>query len=178
MPRNLILVSGCPGVGKTTLARPLAKALAVPLIAKDDIKETLFNKLNGTPGDEGFSRQIGGAAMEVMWTLAGRCPDVMLEANFRPDSAYERGRILAMDANVIEVHCRCDRETIAQRFRDRAAAGERHRAHTISELTMDYVAQFERPIGIGRVVVVETLGPLDVASIAKEIDRNFLRNPT
>ncbi|OYR12533.1 hypothetical protein CEV33_1317 [Brucella grignonensis] len=43
---------------------------------------------------------------------------------------------------------------------------------------MDYVAQFERPIGIGRVVVVETLGPLDVASIAKEIDRNFLRNPT
>lgn len=102
----------------------------------------------------------------------------MLEANFRPDSAYERGRILAMDANVIEVHCRCDRETIAQRFRDRAAAGERHRAHTISELTMDYVAQFERPIGIGRVVVVETLGPLDVASIAKEIDRNFLRNPT
>ena len=113
MPRNLILVSGCPGVGKTTLARPLAKALAVPLIAKDDIKETLFDKLNGTPGDEGFSRQIGGAAMEVMWTLAGRCPDVMLEANFRPDSAYERGRILAMDANVIEVHCRCDRETIA-----------------------------------------------------------------
>ena len=83
-----------------------------------------------------------------------------------------------MDANVIEVHCRCDRETIAQRFRDRAAAGERHRDHTISELTRDYVAQFERPIGIGRVVVVETLGPLDVASIAKEIDRNFLRNPT
>lgn len=175
MPRNLVLVSGSPGVGKTTLARPLATALAVPLIAKDDIKETLFDALNGVPGDDDFSRQIGGAAMEVMWTLAGRCPDVMLEANFRPDSAYERERILALGANVIEVHCRCDRELIAQRFRDRAVRGERHRAHTMSELPAEYIAQFEKPIGIGTVVVVETLEPLDVASIAKEIDRSFLR---
>lgn len=175
MPRNLVLISGCPGVGKTTLARPLAETLAIPLIAKDDIKETLFDALNGEPGDLAFSRQIGGAAMEVLWTLAGRCPDVMLEANFRPGSAYERERILAMGANVIEVHCRCDRAMVAQRFADRAARGERHRAHTIVELSDDYIAEFDRPIGIGSVLVVETLGPLDVAAIAKKVERRFVR---
>ncbi len=175
MPRNLVLISGCPGVGKTTLARPLAEALAIPLIAKDDIKETLFDALNGPPGDLAFSRQIGGAAMEVLWTLAGRCPDVMLEANFRPGSPYERERILAMGANVIEVHCRCDRRTVAQRFADRAARGERHPAHTIAELTDAYIAEFDRPIGIGGVLVVETLEPLDVGVIALEVERRFVR---
>lgn len=113
--------------------------------------------------------------MEVMWTLARRCPDVMLEANFRPGSPYERERILAMGANVIEVHCRCDRGTVAQRFADRAARGERHRAHTITELTDDYIAEFDRPIGIGEVLVVETLGPMDVAVIAREVERRFVR---
>lgn len=174
MPRNLILISGCPGAGKTSLARPLAETLAIPLIAKDDIKETLFDSLNGEPGDLAFSRQIGGAAMEVLWTLAGRCPDVMLEANFRPGSPYERERIQAMGANVIEVHCRCDRNTAARRFADRAARGERHLAHTISELTDDYIAEFDRPIGIGGVLVVETRDPLDVAAIAREVGRRLV----
>ena len=73
---------------------------------------------------------------------------------------------------------RCIADATEKRLHSASEIAPRHRAHTISELTMDYVAQFERPIGIGRVVVVETLGPLDVASIAKEIDRNFLRNPT
>jgi adenylate kinase family enzyme len=36
--RSIVLVSGAPGAGKTTLAGPLARLLGLPLIAKDDIK--------------------------------------------------------------------------------------------------------------------------------------------
>lgn len=43
--RFLVLVTGAPGAGKTTLAGPLAAALGLPLIGKDVVKETLYDAL-------------------------------------------------------------------------------------------------------------------------------------
>jgi hypothetical protein len=60
--------------------------------------------------------------MELLWTLAADQPDVVLEASFRPHLAYERGRIMALDASVVEVHCACPPALAAQRY---AAAGAR-----------------------------------------------------
>src|SRR3954452_18594958 len=70
MKRRIVLVSGSPAAGKTSLARPLARLLALPLIAKDDIKETLVDVLGDQDGDLGWSRKVGGAAMELLWKLA------------------------------------------------------------------------------------------------------------
>ena len=53
---KIILVTGSPGVGKTTLANPLAKALNFTLISRDEIKETLYEMLNGRPNDREFSK--------------------------------------------------------------------------------------------------------------------------
>ena len=41
------VIIGPPGAGKTTLARPLAKALGFALLSKDDIKEPLYDALAG-----------------------------------------------------------------------------------------------------------------------------------
>ncbi|MGH3781976.1 MAG: hypothetical protein ACRDRO_15490 [Pseudonocardiaceae bacterium] len=38
--RSVVLISGAPGAGKSTLATPLTAALDLPLLAKDRIKET------------------------------------------------------------------------------------------------------------------------------------------
>lgn len=43
----LIVVNGVPGSGKTTLAGPLAAAMRTPLLAKDRIKEALFDSADG-----------------------------------------------------------------------------------------------------------------------------------
>ena len=40
-----VLVSGLPGSGKSTVAAPLAQALGLPLLARDDIKESLWDAL-------------------------------------------------------------------------------------------------------------------------------------
>ena len=45
MTAVLVLVTGPPASGKTTLARPLAAALGRPLIGKDLINEALFDAL-------------------------------------------------------------------------------------------------------------------------------------
>jgi AAA domain-containing protein len=90
--RQIVIVSGAPGSGKTTLAVPLAEALGFPLLAKDHIKEALFDALGATPGDLAVSRRIvGGAAMEVIWTLAARVARAVLEAN-SGRTAATRGR--------------------------------------------------------------------------------------
>ncbi|NOK62056.1 MAG: AAA family ATPase [Chloroflexi bacterium AL-W] len=73
-----------------------AEMLGFALISKDHIKETLFAALNGEPGDLAYLRQLGGAAMELLWALVARCPQVVLEARFRPHSDYERSRIAAL----------------------------------------------------------------------------------
>jgi len=132
--RRIVLVSGAPGAGKSTLAAPLAARLNFPLLAKDAIKETLFDALGGAAGDLAQSRLFCGAAMETLWTLAAHCPAVVLEANFRPRSAHERARIAALGGAVVEVYCACPREEAARRFAARAAAGV-HPAHFRTSLS-------------------------------------------
>jgi adenylate kinase family enzyme len=41
--KRVVLVSGAPGSGKTTIAVPLAAELGLPLLSKDIIKEQLFD---------------------------------------------------------------------------------------------------------------------------------------
>jgi predicted kinase len=68
--RRLVYVSGAPGAGKTSLAGPLAAELGYALITKDTIKETLHDALGAPGADLAWSRRLGGAAMELLWTLA------------------------------------------------------------------------------------------------------------
>jgi predicted kinase len=44
-PGTFVVVSGPPASGKTTLARQIAPALGLPLIAKDTIKRALMTVL-------------------------------------------------------------------------------------------------------------------------------------
>ena len=66
-PPLLVIVTGPPCTGKTTLARRLAADLGLPLMSKDTIKETLFEVL-GVP-DRAGSKRLGGASMELLYTF-------------------------------------------------------------------------------------------------------------
>ena len=72
--RGFVIVSGAPGAGKSTLAGPLAERLGLPLIGKDHIKETLFDHLPEGPDRAVWSKILGAASFEVVWTLASHAP--------------------------------------------------------------------------------------------------------
>jgi predicted kinase len=167
--RKIVLVSGPPGAGKTTLATGLAPLLGVPLIAKDLIKETLWDALEPPDGDLEWSRRLGAASMELLWALAGQAPAALLEANFRPHSSDERTRIAALSARVVEIYCSCPPELASRRYAQRAADPSHHRAHVRPTLSAELLAEFDQPVEIGEVIVLDTSGPVDLAALADQV---------
>jgi hypothetical protein len=84
MTAVLVLVTGPPAAGKTTLAGPLAATLGLPVIGKDLIKEALFDALGA--GDRAWSRRLGAASYEVLYAVAGALPAAVLDANLGPEA--------------------------------------------------------------------------------------------
>lgn len=164
---QVVLVSGAPASGKSTIAGPLARALDFALLSKDAIKEALFDSLRGPVGDEAYSKRMSEAAMDVLFALATHCPRVVLDANFRPHDAHQRARLAALDGTTVEVHCRCDPQTAMRRYAQRADA--RHPAHALKRLTPELVAHHDRPVGLARVIEVNTDAPVDFPALLRRV---------
>jgi len=160
-----VYVSGAPGAGKTALAVPLAAELGWALLTKDRIKETLHDALGAPEADLAWSRWLGAAALELIWALAADAPAVVIEANFRPYSEYERARLAGLAARPVEVHCGCPPEVAVERYNARAT----HAVHVVKRLDLAAMAEYDRPVGIGTLVRVDTTRPVDVARVAKEV---------
>lgn len=168
--KRVVLVSGAPGSGKTTIAVPLAAELDLALLSKDIIKEQLFDTLGASDGDPlSWSRRLGAASMELLWTLALHFPEAVLEANFRPHSPYERSRISDLSDRIFEVNCVCPFEVAADRYSARARSGKHHPVHVLRDLGHRFQSEYDGPVGIGTVIQVDTTNAVDVQSLARQI---------
>ena len=169
MPRDLVLVTGPPGSGKSSLAEPLAQRLDLPLLMKDVIKEAIHDGLGRRPLTEDESHLIGAATYEVIWATAASMPTLMIECNFRPDDERQVARLRELHPNPIEVYCRVAPEIAATRFRLRHEAGERHPVHVLAELPVAMIEEFGRPMGLGPVIEVDTTESVDVDALAEQL---------
>src|SRR5262245_20539994 len=167
--RRLVYVSGAPGSGKTSLAVPLAAELDYPLLTKDRIKETLYDALGVLEPDLAWSGRLAGAAMELLWALAADAPAVVIEANFRPYSEYERAKLRGLAAQPVEVHCACPPGIALRRYNTRAT----HPVHVLTTLQMEAMAEYDRPVGIGALVTVDTAVTVDVNAVATAVRNCF-----
>ncbi len=168
--RRLVLISGPPGSGKTTIAGPLAAELGFPLLAKDRIKETLHDCLAQDEPDLDWSRRLGAASIELLWALAADAPAVVLEANFWPDDPRVRERLAALAAGPVEVFCKCPPQVYRRRYAERASS--RHVVHVDShrpQLPDEVFARSDRPVGLGVVLTVDTTTPVDIRALAREV---------
>lgn len=99
-----LVVSGPPASGKSTIAPWVATEFALPLIAKDTIKDALMDIL--PVPDVEASRQIGRAAVRAMLAVAAASSvGAVLESNFY--RSYAVDEIRALPGPVIELFCRC-----------------------------------------------------------------------
>lgn len=64
----LILITGHPCTGKTTLGKRLAEELNLPFVSKDDFKELLFDTLGWK--DREWSKKLGTASYTILYHVA------------------------------------------------------------------------------------------------------------
>jgi hypothetical protein len=105
------------------------------------------------------------ASYEVLYAVAGALPAAVLDANLGPDAAP---RLRALDAQPIEVFCRCPAAEVERRFAARAP--RRHPGHVDHLLAPEIRAALDRgthPLRLGGPVLeVDTAAPVDVAGVA------------
>jgi predicted kinase len=131
-PPPLVIVSGAPASGKTTLAIRLSLDLRLPLISKDSLKEALADAL-GPPPDAPASIRLGTGAYAVLYLVARQLllatQGVIVESNFRRGLSERELDPLLPLGNPRLVHCSTDHEVLMARYADRVVGGERHAAH-------------------------------------------------
>lgn len=131
-----ILVTGIPAAGKSTMAEAISARLKLPVIAKDTIKERLFDNVGFRSREEKV--KLGIAAMEIMYYVAGRLMEAgqpfILENNFEYSSEEGIKSLLEKyHYSALTITLTGDYNVIYRRFLERENSPARHRGHVVND---------------------------------------------
>lgn len=130
---NLIIVSGLPCTGKTTLSEMLSKKLGMPVFSKDQFKESLFDSLGIK--DREWSKTLGVTSYQLLYSVLEsflRVGDsLILESNF--NMKYDTSHFLSLKENYsfnsFQIICQTEGRILYNRFKKRSLSGKRHPGH-------------------------------------------------
>jgi predicted kinase len=154
----LILITGAPCTGKTTIAQHLANEFHLPFIHKDGIKERLFDRL-GWKDDRQWSKLLSLTSYDLLYYFieAQLKPShsLIAEANFKAD--IDTLKILDLQARYtfapFQIFCYADPDILIQRFIERGDSAERHPGHIdqtmVADIRLSLLKNEYRPLEVG-----------------------------
>ncbi len=142
MKRILVVVTGPPCAGKTTLAAQLGHELSLPVIHRDVLKEVLFDTLGVK--DRAWSREVGGASYVLLFSflkslLSAGYPCIVETSFERRASNKLKALCETYNFVPVEILCTSDLETFRKRYKTRLESGERHAGH-VDHLNLDEIS--------------------------------------
>lgn len=147
----LVLVSGPPASGKTTLATILAERYTLPLFAKDTFKEMMYDNAEELPS-LARSRFMGKCSIDTLQIITRQLLahniSHILEANFDATLFTPVLRAVAQHTpfGCVQVQMRCEGNILTERFIHRAATGGVHPGHQ----ALQYIAMLRETLAKGR----------------------------
>lgn len=150
-PTLVVMVTGHPATGKTTLAHHLARELGLPLLWRDRIKETLLDLLPPPDAEAtAWSRRLSGVSWNLFYqqieTLLQAGVDHVVESNFDPAYADANWHRLTRtySLRLVQIRCETAPDTLLARYRARIATGERHVGHVDDSNNPAFLATIRR----------------------------------
>src|SRR6266404_4543925 len=150
---SLIVVTGRPGSGKTSLAHALARAVRCPAICRDEIKEGFVNTAGqggeiATPGDD-IAWRVYETFFETLTLLLSHRITLVAEAAFQHKLWTPKLQPLRDIARIRIVVCAIDPELARARHIERGRADPgRERFHDDRALQAAWESQRERELPI------------------------------
>ncbi|MEU4678416.1 AAA family ATPase [Micromonospora sp. NPDC023737] len=139
---NLVVVSGPPGAGKTTLAHRLAREIGCPAICRDEIKEGMVHASAGdfiaAPIDELTMRTLP-TFFQVLGLLLVAGVTTVAEAAFQDRLWRPHLQPFGGLADIRVVHCQITAETAWDRIHQRRNEHPTRRAHPDAYLIDQHV---------------------------------------
>jgi len=128
----LVLVSGPPCSGKTTLARRVCSRYGWAGLEKDLVKEALFDTL-GT-SDRPWSRKLSDASFAVLFAFARRAAasrlSAVIEGNFRAEHAPLLQQLQSeLAVRFVQISCGGSGDVLLERYQGRVRRNARHPGH-------------------------------------------------
>ena len=166
----LVIVTGMPSSGKTTIAEHLSRELQLPLIAKDEIKESLYDTLGAVDVDS--SGRLGNAAYGLIFALARASiasgVSLVVEANFFADHASVFDALPS--CRVLQIHCSAPLEVLLERYASRKRHPGHHDADKIALLPVRHATGAHEPLNLkGELIELDTSREVDIGGLVARV---------
>lgn len=184
---KLIIFTGAPASGKSSLANEVGKRLDIDVISKDGYKIELFEKHGFSNHDEKKKLSVLGEKLmnEELRHHFIQERDIIVDNNYK--NFDEIRNFLNVDKKnskaciVICIYCVADYDILAKRYNERIQSGNRHIAlYTLNQYpVIDGISQYHKAIGredvyrIEQNVTEKTFGNNVLEINTNKIDEEF-----